>query len=536
MSTKISFFPRSRRNDPTTPPPPSLINEPDHANRPISSHALARCSHPKARELLPEELASKLQALPLGIVTAFGHSLLHVAVARPLNPETVAALRFATSLEIKAIEVPGEILQDAIFTAYRGDDALLQQAVEAASNAIATTSDLGLGKPAVIPFRPTEEGIGKFLAVLIDYALSRGATDLHLVPTEQGTVVKLRLNGELLEHDAPVCTPAAHRQLMTRLKVLADLDPTIHTRPHDGSLRIPTNSRRVHARVSIMPTVHGERAVLRFIGHRSVTKLAELGLPQDVAEQIARVTAKGEGGILFAGPTGSGKTTSMYAVLDHLSNHGLQLVTIEDPVEVHLERVSQTQLDIAHGLDYPAALRSALRQDPDVIMLGELRDSASASIALQAAITGHLVLSTIHARSVAESPLRLHHFGVDHATTAAALELLISQRLLPRLCHRCRIIQLDASRRFGGDVYQGGSGCAACDHSGFSGFILACESLLVTDETRALLARPHTLADFQAHLDNTRAYHARTTDLLASLKRGELSLLHFERESQGTTS
>jgi len=513
--------------------------EADQAQTPsehrLSARSLARCSTAPARDTLSEELATKLQALPLGIVTALGRSLLHVAVGRPLNPETVAALRFATSLEIKAIEVPGEILQDAIFTAYRGDDALLQEAVYAASTALAAKPS-HQERSAVIPFRPNEEGIGKFLAVLIDYALSRGATDLHLIPTERGTVVKLRLNGELLEHDAPVCTPTAHQQLITRLKVLADLDPTVHSRPHDGSLRIPTASRRVHARVSIMPTVHGERAVLRFIGHRSVTKLAELGLPPMVEQQLTHVTTKGEGGVLFAGPTGSGKTTSMYAVLDHLSTHGLQLVTIEDPVEVHLERVSQTQLDLAHGLDYPAALRSALRQDPDVIMLGELRDSASASIALQAAITGHLVLSTIHARTVSEIPLRLQHFGVDHATTAAALELLINQRLLPRLCHRCRIIQLDASRRFGSDVFQGGSGCAACDHSGFSGFILSCESLLVTDETRALLSRPHTPAEFQAHVQRSSTYHARTPELIALLKRGELSLLHFERETQGLHS
>jgi type II secretory ATPase GspE/PulE/Tfp pilus assembly ATPase PilB-like protein len=276
--------------------------------------------------------------------------------------------------------------------------------------------------------------------------------------------------------------------MVARLKVLARLDTTRREIPQDGAFKVPREGiEPASARLAIMPTIHGEKAVIRFLGVEDPSDLTRLNLSAAVLEELRVFMQRREGMALFAGPTGSGKSTTIYGVLQELAKGGRSVVSIEDPVERDIREISQTSIDEKLGLDFPTALRAILRQDPDVIALGEIRDAESARTAFHAALTGHLVVGTVHARRALDVPIRVGHLGVDPLTIAEALRLIVCQRLVPLLCRGCRVLDLVASNRAGVSLYRE-VGCDRCDYSGFSERRVVAEYIALDRKAAAVLA------------------------------------------------
>jgi type II secretory ATPase GspE/PulE/Tfp pilus assembly ATPase PilB-like protein len=334
-------------------------------------------------------------------------------------------------------------------------------------------------------FREGEGEAVRFIATIIDYAIARRASDIHLLPKREGTYLRLRQAQQILSHPEPICALPLHSRLVNRIKALAKLDLSNHRIPQDGAFTVPLPKEERHIRVSTLPTIHGEKLVLRILGMTQLEKLEDLGYTERCKHSLQTLLDQEAGVILVTGPTGSGKTTTLYALLHELTRKGRSILTIEDPVEIFLPTVSQTSVSEKHGLTYSVALRAALRQDPDVIMLGEVRDKESARLLLQGALTGHLMLSTVHSRNSLEAIMRLQSLETDMGSIVQALSAVLNQRLLPKLCQACRVFDLASSTQ-DIEVMQP-VGCSKCDYSGYDGTILLEEMFVLTPRWKALL-------------------------------------------------
>lgn len=479
---------------------------------------LVRCSSSEARELLSYERALALEVLPLAVMSETGHLIAAAGDSEDL--ETIAALRFATGRQVRLIPISRPQLRDAIFSAYHGDDKVLQEKVlelrSASPSSMTSQEDR---------FRSAAGDAARFLTALVDYAIARDASDVHLVPTREGARLSLRLNGELLSHNDAACTTHQHMQLVARVKVLSGLDSTVRSVPQDGSFTLMAGGREVGVRVSVMPTLHGEKVVLRFPQRSRPRTIAGLGILRTARTSLERFLTMDEGAAFFAGPTGSGKTTTLYASISHLAARGLSAVSIEDPVELPLDGVAQTSVNEKCGATYAACLRAILRQDPDAIMIGEIRDRESASIAMQAALTGHLVLTSVHARGTFEVMLRLRNLGVDDLTLAQAGRLIVCQRLVQTLCDSCKVIDLSTTTHRM-EVFKR-VGCALCDYTGYGGSSLAVELVEIGGEISELLFTGR-LWDAPERFRDLINVTGRES-LTALLESGSLDLAQFER-------
>jgi len=493
----------------------------------ISPLKLSKCSTEEARELVDYQLASKLGVLPLGVLRLASHDILTIAAPDPDCQDIKTTLRFATGIEIKLIEVDAETIKESIFPAYHADETHLIKAKRHLTSQDRKSPETTRESL----YRTAKSEPAKFLNCLVDYAIARSASDIHLIPKKNGSYIRLRINGMLLDHDDPICSLASHQQMVSRIKVLAGLDITIKHAPQDGSLEVPLGtSDEVSLRVSSMPTLHGEKVVLRIMGLEGVRELKDLGLDATTNFFLQEIIQKQEGSIIFAGPTGSGKSTTMRSVMSELAHDNLSLVSLEDPVEQQIPGVSQTSIGKSPNLSYAACLKSVLRQDPDVILLGEIRDEESARIAFQAALTGHLLLSTVHARNVFEVFLRLQNLGLDNFTIARSLNLIVCQRLLPRLCKECRVVDLEASNKMGHKIYRE-TGCKLCDYSGFSGRVLLIEALKITRTLSRELCRAgdQDLSDFLKCFLDEKNYVSIENMAQRHLFNGNISLRYLKK-------
>lgn len=508
------------------PYPPAVTGQLDRIDNQNGSlfekaKKLTFCSTPEGRACLSFDLADRLKALPLTIIESKGKETLLVAAINECDPELASTLRFATNMEIKLVKADLAVLPQAIFIAYHQDQSLLQQQIQnlPTSAQYVANNDWDM---APTSFEGASGSPALLLAALIKYCLAHQASDLHLIPSQNGTIVSLRINGVMQQYAKVVGNKSSHEQLINRIKVLARLNTVKKRTPQDGALQIELATAPVSIRVSIMPTVHGQKAVLRFLGCQKLYNLENLGLDPSTYFFIERYLRKAQGAIIFAGATGSGKTTTMYALLEKLTGRGLNIVTIEDPVEIELAGISQTSLDSAVNLDYATCLRSVLRQDPDVILLGEIRDPASATTALQAALTGHALLSTVHARNVFEVFLRLHNLHVDNLTIAQAVQLVVCQKLLPCLCEYCKQVDPEASSILKQTVFKA-IGCSRCEQSGYLKRALVTEALWVDRQLTELLSTETTCLSKLRNSASPACYHPIKTSLERLLKNGSIS-------------
>ena len=426
---------------------------------------------------------------------------LRVAVAGEAAPEVLEDLERSYGVQLELVPVSADELLESIRRTFAASESVVElikdlgaelgPAPEVGDDQFADARDLA-NQPPVI----------RFVNLLIREAHDARASDIHLESTRDGLAVRFRVDGVLTELPSP--PKGLHAAVVSRIKLLAELDIAERRAPQDGRIRVRLEERELDLRVSTVPTLYGESVVLRLLdrGGRPVG-LDELGMAAETLDRFRRLAERPHGILLATGPTGSGKTTTLYATLALRHRSAEKIITVEDPVEYHLEGVTQVPVNVKAGMTFAGALRSILRQDPDVLMVGEMRDGETAAIAVQAALTGHLVFSTLHTNDAASAMTRLVDLKVEPYLIAATVEGVLAQRLVRRICAECRTryepdpgaVALLAQQPVGRITLERGTGCAACRHTGYRGRTGLFELLVVSDEVKqALLKTPNAAA------------------------------------------
>jgi type IV pilus assembly protein PilB len=350
----------------------------------------------------------------------------------------------------------------------------------------------------------SESPVIRYVNYIIQTAAKEGASDIHIEPAEKKLRVRFRIDGELFEMMNP--PPSMAAAIVSRIKIMANLDISERRMPQDGRIRANVQGRKLDLRVSTLPNTYGEKVVMRILDTRSINvELDQLGFDEDTYAIWRKQIDAPHGIVLVTGPTGSGKTTTLYASLRTLDKNTMNISTVEDPVEYHLDGITQTQMHEKIGFTFAAALRSLLRQDPDVIMLGEIRDTETAHIAVQAALTGHLVLSTLHTNDAPSSLTRLVNIGMEPFLVGAAVNAVLAQRLIRRLCLQCKQLEKPseemaeflAMQSFNTEEMWVAKGCDKCRNTGYSGRVGIYELLTIDDQLRDIIARNPNVAEFR---------------------------------------
>jgi general secretion pathway protein E len=394
---------------------------------------------------------------------------------------------------VSLVCVPADELAQAINTAYSRQDGSAAQVVGEVEGEV-DLSRLMQDIPEVEDLLESEDDapIIRMINALLTQAAREQASDIHIEPFENASVVRFRVDGTLRDVVRP--KKALHGALISRIKIMAQLDIAEKRLPQDGRITLRVGGRPVDVRVSTLPTGHGERAVLRLLEKDAQRlNLEALGMAQDTLAKFDKLIARPHGIVLVTGPTGSGKTTTLYASMSRLETATTNIMTVEDPIEYDLSGIGQTQVNERIGMTFARALRSILRQDPDVIMIGEIRDLETAQIAVQASLTGHLVLATLHTNDAASAVTRLTDMGVEPYLLASSLLGVLAQRLVRRLCPVCK-----EEREEDGHKQWHPVGCDKCGHSGYAGRRGVYELLLVDDAITSLIHRNASDAEILA--------------------------------------
>jgi type IV pilus assembly protein PilB len=350
----------------------------------------------------------------------------------------------------------------------------------------------------------SESPIIRFVNYLIFDAIKQGASDIHIEPKEKEMKIRYRIDGLLFEAMNP--PHSMQPSVVSRLKIMANLDIAERRLPQDGRIRAMVHSRKIDLRLSTLPTAHGEKCVLRILDNRSINvALEELGFSEDSLVIWRNQIDQPHGILLVTGPTGSGKTTTLYSSLRVMDGNKLNISTVEDPIEYHLGTANQVQVHDKIGMSFSAALRSLLRQDPDVVMLGEIRDSETARIAVQAALTGHLVLSTLHTNDAPASITRLINIGVEPYLISAAVNAILAQRLVRKICQKCKetyepseeMREFLKLQGFTSEAIYRGKGCDHCRKTGYTGRLGIYELLVMDDSLRDQVTRNPDVTQFR---------------------------------------
>ncbi|HVA74504.1 MAG TPA: ATPase, T2SS/T4P/T4SS family [Acidimicrobiales bacterium] len=449
-----------------------------------------------AARLISDSMARRYLALPIG----WYEGRLIVAMADPSNVFAVDDIRTVTGAEIRIAVATGGSVVAAIGRFHRVDSEAEDISAEAASS---FEGEVDLSRVREI----TEDSpIVKLVNLLVSQAISDRASDIHIEPGEDDVRVRYRIDGVLHE----VMRPPKRIQsgIISRLKVMADINIAERRIPQDGRITTMINGRHVDLRVATLPTVHGEKVVMRILDKSTaLLKLSDLGFLPDNMARYEESYRKPYGTILVTGPTGSGKSTTLYATLNILNDESKNVITVEDPVEYQLPGINQVQVNSKAGMTFAAALRSILRSDPDIVLVGEIRDRETAVIAIEAALTGHLVLSTLHTNDAATTPSRLVEMGVEPFLVGSAIDCVVAQRLARRLCEKCKkafraeptdMVALGWDVERLGEVNRSheifkAHGCGACGGTGYYGRLAIHEVLQVTEEVeRLIVERGHS--------------------------------------------
>jgi type IV pilus assembly protein PilB len=435
--------------------------------------------------LLPEQYARRYEALPVHFVS---EGLVLVAVADPTNVLASDDLRLALGLNVRLAVASAPAIASAIGSCYRSEiDIESYTGEDSDDTAIVEDddiSDAGTSAPAI-------ELVNK----LVSRAIEDGASDLHVEPQAHEVVVRARIDG-VMRRVTTIPRNLQHA-VTTRLKIMGGLDIAERRAPQDGRVSIRHRGRPVDIRIAVLPTTHGEQVVLRIMSRpEGRLELEDLGMTPAAQEAFDRAIRQPYGAVLTVGPSGAGKTTTLYAALSVLNEDERVLMTIEDPVEYQMAGINQIEVTARSGLTFAAGLRTILRSDPDVLLVGEIRDEETAQIAIQAALTGHLVLSTLHAQTAASSIARLEDMGVEPSLLATSVNCIVAQRLARRLCRHCRepyrpsasdIAELGVDEpAFDLEIYRA-RGCSQCSDTGYSGRVALYEVLPVTGRLRQLM-------------------------------------------------
>jgi general secretion pathway protein E len=428
---------------------------------------------------------------------------LTVASADPLNTLITDELRQVTGLNVKIVVSPAVAITEALDRTYDGAATPLQRIVEGMEDEGGPEGDEDVNHLRDMAF---EAPVVRLVNLLVENAISSEASDIHIEPFEDTLRIRYRIDGILYEQEAP---PRRLQAAVTsRIKIMAEMNIAERRLPQDGRIRVTLHGQRVDIRVSTMPTVHGESIVMRLLQRSSVFHpLEKLGFPSDTLKRFESLIKRPHGILLVTGPTGSGKTTTLYAALDKINGPGLKIITVEDPVEYQLKGVNQIPVKSKIGLSFAQGLRHIVRQDPDVILVGEIRDLETAEIAIQASLTGHLVFSTLHTNDAPGAITRLQDMGVEPYLVASVLEGVLAQRLVRRICPACRVpdtpsrADLDALGVNGplSAVLYRGKGCDECRGTGYRGRSGIYELFVIDEDARSLMLRRASTRDIRQH-------------------------------------
>lgn len=453
--------------------------------------------------LLPPQVCRRTLSLPLKEENGF----LVVAMADPLDVFSLDEVQHLTRRTVKPVAATRAGLNRAIAQYERL--AALGQREGAAPEAAVTSPEMFLGA------QPDDAPVVQLVNDLVDRALAEGASDIHIEPAEGQFRVRFRIDGFLREVVSPPMT--YHSAVVARIKVLAQLDISERRAPQDGRIELRDKNRNVDLRVSTLPTVHGEKVVLRIFNRaKALPRLEEIGFQPEIFKGYTEVIRRPHGMILVTGPTGSGKTTTLMSSLAFVNDAEQNIVTIEDPVEYQLAGVNHVQVHSRAGLTFADGLRSILRQDPNIIMIGEIRDPETADVAVRAALTGHLVLATLHTNDAAGALTRLVDMGVEPYLISSSVLGVLAQRLVRRVCPACKEpfeVESDTFAAYGCQVERGrsvtifrGKGCPRCRNTGYAGRYPIFEFLRVTASIEELVLRQASTAEIrnQAYQDGMK--------------------------------
>jgi len=442
----------------------------------------------------PFQFARDNLILPMNMVDG----RLRAVTSRPFSLEPWADLRLIYNAPVDMALADEDILQAAINQAYDLSAGSARSIMDDIAEA-ADLSSLIHGLPEDLLETSAEAPVIRLVNSVLVEAAKEKASDIHIEPYERELVVRFRVDGALRNVIKP---PKKFQSLIvSRVKIMSGLDIAEKRLPQDGRLKIVIAGKEIDVRVSVIPTAYGERVVLRLLDKSTaLLGFTELGMPMDMQEVVGRLIRSPHGIILVSGPTGSGKTTTLYAAISDINSPDKNIITVEDPVEYQLSGVGQMQVNVKTGLTFASGLRSILRQDPDIIMVGEIRDKETAQIAVQASLTGHLVFSTIHTNDSAGAVTRLVDMGIEPFLISSSLIGALAQRLVRVLCPKCKVshspgpehlaeLGVTAKDLPDGALFYRPGGCAECNQTGYRGRIGVFELLIVDDPIRSLIAQ-----------------------------------------------
>jgi len=445
-------------------------------------------------DLMPRETLSRHLVVPI----ARSQSMLTLALGDPFNVMAIDEVHALTGLDVVPVVAPEkqilELLQRFTQDAAAGLEDILKDVSEG-------DIEVGVDFQEEVSLDEMLESaedapVIRIVNSIMVEAIRKHASDIHIEPMERSIRLRYRADGILMESPSP--PKALQSAIISRLKIMSNLDIAERRIPQDGRFRIRALNKEVDIRLSILPTVHGEKIVMRILDKTSLApNIAALGLDQVSHEQLMYAITQPHGMLLVTGPTGSGKTTTLYSALQELNQPDVNIITVEDPVEYQLQGINQVQTHASVGLTFNAGLRSILRQDPDIVLIGEIRDGETASIAIQAALTGHLVLSTLHTNDAPGAIARLLYMGIEPFMISSSLIMAQAQRLYRKLCQSCkkeREIPLEILRLnnlnpeiFEGAVFYDPKGCPKCNGQGYKGRGAIMEVMLITEELRQMI-------------------------------------------------
>lgn len=479
---------------------------------------------------IPQQLAEKYNVIGIKI----DGNTLTVVSSDPMDFYVLEDIRLVTGMNISIGLAVHEAIENAID--YNYSEIKAKSAAEIANR---DTTQFEAIDEEIFDSESDDSPIVKLLNSLLSKGFSSNASDIHIEPFEKETLVRMRIDGMLIE--SMKLQKSIHNPLVVRTKILANLDISERRIPQDGHFVVTINGERMNLRVSIVPTVYGEKIVMRFLNSNTPIDYANhFGMTDINFTKMNQMMENPNGIIYVTGPTGSGKTTTLYMIMERLARRNVNILTIEDPVEKNLERINQMQVNNVAGLTFESGLRAILRQDPDIIMVGETRDAETASISVRAAITGHLVVSTLHTNDAVSTIVRLIDMGIEPYMVANSVVGVVAQRLVKKVCPHCanKVAATDEDKRIAGKnlpyVYRR-VGCPACHNTGYKGRIAVHEMVLIDKKIKKMITERADIDDIYEYVKLNQDYSSLFQETLRLVEEGKttieelLKISYYER-------
>jgi len=481
---------------------------------------------------IPADIAQKQHVVPLMRKA----NLLTIGVTDPLDIRALDTVEAVTNIEVEPVICTDQQLNQLIGSLY-GAYSDLDDVLESIQQVKYGETDIEVEKGSEdvqvssLQDMAEEAPIVRLANSILSQAVRERASDVHISPEKDYVQVRFRVDGKL--HEVPVPPKSMFLPIVSRLKILANMDIAVSRIPQDGRFTVKTQNRDINIRASTIPTIHGENLVLRLLDSSGgLYTLDQLGMFQGDMKKIEPLIVKPFGMILSTGPTGSGKTTSLYSILKKINKEDVNIITIEDPVEYRIEKIRQVQLNRRAGMTFASGLRSILRQDPDVIMIGEIRDTETATIAVQAALTGHRVLSTVHTNDAAGAITRLLDMGIEPFLVSSVLLVSFAQRLVRTICPNCKepyIPPKEALAQFGmdkleGSNFQRGKGCFSCFNTGYKGRTGIFEVLAMDEIIEEMILKRRSAQEITRAAQKTGRLRTLKEDAADKVRRGITTL------------